>query len=98
MTAGEHNLIDDASCDTGGGTFNLGIVTGLDQSLGYNGGLTRTHNLDPASNAVDGGLNASCLNPATGAFLAKDQRAKPRPIDFDVSGFAECDIGAVELQ
>ena len=98
MTAGQHNLIDDASCDTGGATFNLGVVTGLDQNLAYNGGMTRTHNLDPASNAVDGGLNASCLNPATGAPLSKDQRAKPRPVDFDGSGLAECDIGAIELQ
>ncbi len=97
VTAGQHNLIDDASCDTGAGTFNFGIVTGLDQGLAYNGGLTRTHAVGSASNAVDAGHNASCLNPATGTALVIDQRAQPRPVDYDGNGVAECDIGAVEL-
>jgi predicted outer membrane repeat protein len=43
LTAGNHNLIDDASCDTGGVNFNLGQVMDLDPNLAYNGGPTRTH-------------------------------------------------------
>ncbi len=98
MTAGNHNLADDASCDAAAGGFSLGVVTGLAATLAYNGGLTRTHNLDPASNAVDTGNNVACLNPATGAALVMDQRAQPRPFDFNGNGVAECDIGALELQ
>lgn len=98
LTDGNHNLIDDNSCDTALATFNLGPVTDLDFNLAYNGGLSRTHMLLPASNAVDAGRNAACLNPATGAPLAFDQRAQPRPVDYDGNGVAECDIGAVELQ
>jgi hypothetical protein len=95
---GQHNLIDDASCDTGVATFNLGQVTGLDFNLAYNGGPTRTHLLDPTSNAVDAGRNAACRNPASGASLVLDQRRLTRPVDFDANGTAECDIGSVELQ
>jgi hypothetical protein len=98
MTGGAHNLIDDATCDTGAADFNLGAVTLLDPVLAYNGGPTRTHLLDPASNAVDAGLNAACLNPVTGAPLVMDQRGQTRPVDFTLAGVATCDIGAVELQ
>ena len=98
LTGGSNNLIDDASCDPGGLGFNLGMVSGLDPVLAYNGGITRTHLIDPLSNAVDTGRNGACLNPATGAALVIDQRALVRPVDFDASGVAECDIGAIELQ
>ena len=43
--AGSHNLIDDASCDTGAASFNLGAVTLLDPALRLNGGPTKTHTL-----------------------------------------------------
>ncbi len=98
MTGGAYNLIDDASCDTGAVDFDLGPVTGLDPTLAYNGGPTKTHLIDPTSNAVDAGRNAACLNPATGAPLVMDQRDLTRPVDFTGSGTAVCDIGAVELQ
>ena len=98
MTAGTNNLIDDASCDTGGATFNLGAVVDLDYTLAYNGGLTRTHDILPTSNAVDGGRNPACLNPAYGTPLVVDQRGRPRPIDYNSDGVADCDIGSVELQ
>ncbi|MEE8523464.1 MAG: choice-of-anchor Q domain-containing protein [Thermoanaerobaculia bacterium] len=92
LASGNHNLIDDATCDTGLASFNLGVVTLLDPVLAFNGGLTRTHAIDPASNAVDTGRNAACLNPGTGAPLVVDQRNLPRPVN------GTCDIGAVELQ
>jgi hypothetical protein len=76
----------------------LGAVTGLDPVLAYNGGPTRTHLIDPASNAVEAGRNAACLNPATGLPLTIDQRGLTRPVDFDLNGVATCDLGAVELQ
>ena len=98
LTAGNHNLIDDASCDTGAVDFNLGTVTNLDPGLAYNGGLTRTHNIDPASNAVDAGNNTAAKNPWTGAPLVMDQRALPRPVDYNGDGIDEVDIGAIELQ
>ena len=97
LTAGNHNLIDDASCNTGGASFNLGVVTGLDLTLAYNGGISRTHNIDPTSNAVDAGNNNAAKNPWTGAFLVMDQRAQPRPVDYNGGG-AVVDIGAIELQ
>jgi predicted outer membrane repeat protein len=98
LSDGNHNLIDDASCDNGTATFNLGVVSNLDFSLDNNGGITRTHNLLTGSNAIDSGRNQACLNPWTGAPLAMDQRAQPRPVDHNVDGVAECDIGSVELQ
>jgi predicted outer membrane repeat protein len=98
MTDGNYNLVDDASCNSGGATFNLGAVTGLDPVLAYNGGPTRTHLIEPTSNAVEAGWNPACLNPMSGNPLVMDQRGQTRPIDFDASGVATCDVGAVELQ
>jgi predicted outer membrane repeat protein len=98
MSAGAHNLIDDATCNSGAASFNLGTVTLLDPVLAYHGGPTRTHLIDPASNAVDAGRNAACLNPSTGAPLVMDQRGQTRPVDFTGAGVATCDIGSVELQ
>ncbi len=92
LTAGNYNLIDDATCDTGLASFNQGVVTLIDPSLAFNGGLTRTHALDPSSNAVDAGFNPACLNPFTGAPLVADQRNLPRPVNVT------CDIGAYEVQ
>ncbi len=95
LDGGNHNLLDDATCDTGGATFNLGVVTLLESNLAFNGGLTRTHAiLDPLSTAVDAGNNGACLNPGTGAALVIDQRGQPRP---DPTG-GICDIGAYEYQ
>jgi hypothetical protein len=98
LSDGTNNLIDDASCDTGGATFNLGVVSNIDFNLAYNGGISRTHNLLSGSNAIDAGFNPACLNPWTGAPLVMDQRTQTRPVDSDGSGIAECDIGSVELQ
>lgn len=66
-------------------------------ALAFNGGPTRTHDLDPTSNAIDAGRNGACLNPWTLLPLTMDQRGQPRPVDF-LGGGAVCDIGAVEKQ
>ena len=101
LDAGMNNLIDSDntdSCDTGIAGFNLGAVVDFDQNLAYNGGITRTHLIGSGSNAVDNGLNSACLNPATSTALILDQRSRSRPVDFQSTGLAVCDIGAVELQ
>lgn len=98
LSDGNHNLIDDASCNTGGATFNLGTISNIDYNLAYNGGISRTHNLLAGSNAIDAGRNQACRNPWTGAPLVMDQRAQTRPVDYNGNGIAECDIGSVELQ
>lgn len=96
--AGEHNLIDDASCIGSSASFDLGAVTDLDLNLARNGGLTRTHKLDAGSNAIDTGLNSVCNNVLTGAALNEDQRGLARPVDATLTGVAICDIGAFEVQ
>jgi hypothetical protein len=55
--------------------------------LGANGGPTPTHALSDSSPAIDAaGLVCSAF----------DQRGNSRPINGDLLGGAECDIGAVE--
>jgi hypothetical protein len=49
-----------------------------------------TFDLEPGSPAIDAALLANC--PST------DQLGNPRPVDGDVSGGAECDVGAMEKQ
>lgn len=98
LSDGNNNLIDDASCNTGGATFNLGTISNIDLNLAYNGGVSRTHNLLPGSNAIDAGNNTACLNPWTGTPLIFDQRTRTRPVDNNGNGIAECDIGSVEIQ
>jgi hypothetical protein len=57
--------------------------------LAANGGPTPTHDIDPGSDAYDGGdATNGCLGP--NGLLAADQRGMPR-----VAG-ARCDAGAVE--
>ncbi len=92
LAAGNYNLIDDATCDTGLATFNQGVVTLIDPNLAFNGGLSRTHAINSQSNAVDAGYNPACLNPGTGAPLVVDQRGQTRPFN------GTCDIGAYEWQ
>jgi hypothetical protein len=60
------------------------------------GGPTETHWLHPLSPALDAG-GATCTT-LDGLALAEDQRGELRPYDGDVSGVAQCDIGALEVQ
>lgn len=62
----------------------------IDHILRMNGGLTRTHNLVPGSQAIDAISDGTCPPPAT------DQRGVARPQDGNLDGGPACDIGAVE--
>ena len=62
----------------------------IDVSLADNGGPTHTHNLNPTGPAVDVVPNASCL-------LNYDQVGNVRPIDGNLDGIFECDVGALEF-
>jgi hypothetical protein len=59
--------------------------------LANNGGMTHGFALPIGSPAVDTG-------PPACAGLTNDQRGAPRPLDGDLNGTAECDIGAFELK
>ena len=58
--------------------------------LADNGGKTHTRALPIGSPAIDTGP-PSCFG------LTTDQRGYPRPVEGDMSGTAECDIGAYEF-
>lgn len=81
------SLISDSTC----GAFWPGTLVGIDPELGplkYNGGTTFTHALKSNSPAIDAGWADSCLSV--------DQRGVLRPVDGDLDGTANCDIGAFE--
>lgn len=61
----------------------------VDVNLADNGGPTPTHALADGSPAIDAVPAASCAS-------LSDQTGKDRPIDGDVDGTADCDIGAFE--
>ncbi len=61
----------------------------FDATLANNGGLTPTHALVSGGPAVDAVPAGSCL-------LVTDQTGKSRPIDGNVDGSADCDVGAFE--
>ncbi|KAA3639816.1 MAG: hypothetical protein DWP95_09725 [Proteobacteria bacterium] len=62
----------------------------IDVNLADNGGPTPTHNLNASGPAVDVIPGASCL-------LANDQTGNVRPIDGDMDGHFDCDVGALEF-
>ncbi len=61
----------------------------VDTNLTDNGGPTPTHALNPTGPAVDVIPSASCAS-------ATDQTGESRPIDGNVDGMADCDVGAFE--
>ena len=60
-------------------------------ALSLNGGSTET--MLPASTSPAIGAGGACIDPATSARLALDQRGEPRP-----TGTGVCDIGAIQTQ
>jgi len=88
MSSTGHNLDDDGSCFTTGGSDLLNIAPKL-AVLGDNGGPTKTMALKPTSPAIDAGDDSLTGPPDN---LATDQRGLPR-----LSG-AHVDIGAYEVQ
>lgn len=82
--------------DAGAGAFSLPTdhtsTNALLLPIADNGGKTPTRALDPASPAIDAGLNAGPL----ASCPAVDQRGEARPQDGDGDGEAICDAGAVE--
>lgn len=91
---GSHPLLSDGNNLSSDNSCNLNLASDLpatDPLLGpiaSNGGATQTQLPLAGSPAIDAGSNTDC--PAT------DQRGAVRPLDGG-SGFAICDIGAVEV-
>lgn len=88
LTSSSHSLDSDGSCGLSGPGDLSAVVPGA-ESLGKNGGPTRTVGLRPYSPAIDAGDNEACPSA--------DQRGVKRPVDGDGDGHAVCDIGAFEL-
>jgi hypothetical protein len=87
-----NNISSDTSC----GFTSSGDMQNTDPLLGPlqdNGGLTETMALLTGSPAIDAGSNAACGSPYVSD---EDQRGWTRPIDADLDGTANCDIGAFE--
>lgn len=85
-------LISDNTCHFFPSSGDLNLVS-VDPQLGplkYNGGSTRTHALKKGSPAIDAGYPSDCESV--------DQRGVLRPIDGNLDGTANCDIGAFEYK
>lgn len=88
-----NNLATDSSCGTAA-LIGGAPVSPSDLDLGplmFNGGLTPTHALGPASAAIDVAADTPCSGPLAGSI---DQRGEPRP----GAGSTTCDVGAFEVQ
>ncbi len=84
-----HNLEDADTCGLEIGAGDLIGVDPLLTPLGFNGGSSPTHAVTDVSPAIDAGEIVG--GPVT------DQRGVARPIDGNLDGAAESDIGAFEF-
>ncbi len=82
--------------DVAGGSS---AINALLAGLANNGGITRTHALQPGSPAIDMANNVEgCTSDdAQTTVLTNDQRQFGRPFDGDADGDIRCDVGAFEL-
>jgi uncharacterized repeat protein (TIGR01451 family) len=87
INGNSHNLVEDGSCSNDASDLVSGDPK-LD-SLVDNGVATLTYQPLFGSPAIDAGDNATCE--------PKDQHGQTRPIDGDINGAADCDIGSVEV-
>ncbi len=102
-----YNLVGNASSCPGIFTNNDQVGTAgspldpLLDVLAANGGPTETRALLTTSPAVDGGdpLDCEFVDPVHGTDtpLITDQRGELRPVDGDLDGTIDCDVGAYEL-
>lgn len=103
ITSANYNLIGNGT-NAGGSFAQPNDLVNVNPQLGALTGSPGFHPLGPTSQARDRILAADCAfisevgNPlyTDGTALPSDQRGFRRPIDVDLNGVAQCDIGAVE--
>ena len=94
LVSNGHNIDDDGSCFSGGGT-DLPNTDPMLGPLQDNGGPTFTMSLLAGSPALDAGDDAVLSSPYS---LTTDQRGAPRKADAPVAAHPHVDIGALEFQ
>lgn len=85
------NLATDSSC-AGFGATTYDAIKAV-ASPDYNGGLTENIAIQAGSSAIDVGNASACQNAN---IAGRDQRGKPRSVDGNGDGVAQCDVGAFE--
>ena len=91
IITGGGNLATDSSC-AGFGVTTYDAIKAV-APPDYNGGLTENIAVQAGSSAIDGGNATACQNAN---IAGRDQRGKPRFVDGNGDGVAQCDVGAFE--